>query len=177
MTEETKTIDTIKPEARPVGPLTADSSSLLKIEVTDNKIPPRDTLWYVCFTVIFLGLNALFIYQRDWSLVFFIVAAAGVTLWRGHSGRDMTLEIGHDGIKVNSKSILFDQIESFHFAMIGDDATLVFLPVKKHLPRITLILMDDSKVGKIREYLGDKVPETQTRDENIIDFVIRKLKL
>ena len=58
-------------EKKPVKEQTLNKT--LKIEVTDNKIPHRDPLWYVIFTLIFLASTSLIIYLSDWALLFFVI--------------------------------------------------------------------------------------------------------
>jgi hypothetical protein len=149
----------------------------INLKVIDNKIPPRGFLWYAIFTVIFIVATGLIIYFVDWALLFFVVVFGGVTLWRGNKGTEISLEIGSESIKINDKVFAFDTIESFYFSRIGDDFTVTFQMVKKYLPRLTFIFSDSIYVDQIRKRLGDKVPETEQREENMLDFIIRKLKL
>ncbi len=151
--------------------------SSVKIQVTDNKIPARGLLWYIIFTIVFLGSAGLIIYLRDWALLFFVIVFSGVTLWRGNKGAVMDLEVGSDGVKVNNKTFLLDEIESFYFSRIGEDFTITFQMMKKYLPRLTFIFIDYKYLEQIRQRINDKVPEREPREESYVDLLIRKLKL
>lgn len=156
---------------------TKTEGSYLSLKATDNKIPTRDILWYIFFTVMFLTVSATSIYLRDWALLSFVVVAAGVTLWRGNRGIDIILTVDNKGIKIDSKQFFYNHIENFYFSNIGEHATVTFQPLKKYDPRITLILLEEGSVEAIREKIGDNVPEKEPRDEGFLDFIIRKLKI
>src|SRR3990167_9753477 len=130
-----KEVDAIKLSVNktPQQPVTSDknlpkntSGPSVKLQVTDNKIPHRGVLWYILFTFVFLGASGLIIYFRDWALLFFVVVFAGITLWRGNKGTDITLEIDNEGVKINAKKFFFEQIESWYFSRIGGDFTINF---------------------------------------------------
>lgn len=180
--EDAPKLDTIAPGKRvdkkaDVAVAVSKKDSTAGFKMTDNKIPHRGVLWYVVFSLIFLVSSALIIYLSDWALLFFVVVFSGVTLWRGNMGTDINVGIYQEGIKINDKEFFFDQIESWHFSSIGDDYTVSFQMVKKYLPRLTFIFTDENYIDKIREGLGGRVPETEPREESIVDFLIRKLKV
>lgn len=152
-------------------------SSSFSIKVTDNKIPNRGFLWYVLFSLIFLASSAIIIYMGDWPLLFFVIVFAGVTLWRGHAGREMDFEIDQNGVRIDEKKFLFEQIESWYFSRVGDDVTVNFQLVKKYLPRLSFILTESMYLEQTRKSLESRVPEIEPKEEGFIDFFIRKLKI
>lgn len=165
-------------EAAPkTTPEQAKKDSAVSLGMTDNKIPHRGVIWYVFFVLTFLASSALIVYLSDWALLFFVVVFAGVTLWRGNMGTNIKFAINQEGIRVNEKMFLFNQVESWYFSTIGDDFTITLQMVKKYLPRLTYIFDDEKYLEQLRKALGDRIPETEPREESILDFVIRKLKI
>ncbi|RJO62273.1 hypothetical protein C4544_00280 [candidate division WS5 bacterium] len=154
-----------------------NSSSSFRIKVTDNKIPNRGFLWYIFFSLVFLASSAIIIYIGDWPLLFFVIVFAGVTLWRGHAGKEMDFEIDQNEVSIDEKKFPFEQIESWYFSRVGDDVTINFQLVKKYLPRLSFILNESKDLKQTRKALGSRVPEIEPKEEGFIDFFIRKLKI
>lgn len=154
-----------------------EEKELLRCNVVSSKIPHRGTWWYVAFTVIFVVLSSVIIYFGDWSLLFFIVAASGYSLWRGHESSQLTLTITNLGIRINNRRFGFEKVDSFYFARFGDDASVNFILSKKYLPRTSYIFLSHDDAGKARALLQNYIPEIEERDESISDFIVRKLKI
>lgn len=154
-----------------------EAKVLFSCDVVSNIVPKRGIWWHVIFTVIFVFGSGIVIYFGDWALLFFLVVAAGYSLWRGHEGRRMTFTIDTEGVKINDRRFRFNNIDNFYFGQFGDNHTINFFLTKKYIPRLTYLLLEESDLEKIRKFLQDKVPETEPAGEAISDFIIRKLKI
>lgn len=148
-----------------------------RLKVRDHKIPQRGILWYLIFTLLFIFSTTVIVILMDWFLLFFVICFAGYTLWRNTLGHEITLEINDSEVRVNTRTIPFDEIESFHFSSSGNDFTITFHMMKIYLPRLTFIFEDEKNINKLAERLDRHVPETEPKEENIPDFLIRKLKI
>lgn len=148
----------------------------LSIEVMDHKIPERGHFWYVAFALISLGIISVNIYFQDWTLLFFVTVFTIFTFWRGAHSAKMVLEISDEGVKINERHFLYEQIDSWCFSRIGNNPAITIQLVKKYLPNLTFIFMDSKYLGQVRDRLGRHVPETGPREENIVDLILRKLK-
>ncbi|MDO8507029.1 MAG: hypothetical protein Q7S53_00475 [bacterium] len=168
-----------KAESEKIGKSAEENSPkvLFQTDIRSNIVPKRGIWWHVIFTLIFVVVNGVVIYFNDWALLFFIVVAAGYSLWRGHEGHQMTLVIDADGVMVNTRKFKFDAIESYYFGLFGDNVTFNFFLMKKYVPRLTYLLLDEGDADKIRKVMQEKVPETEPMDERITDFIVRKLKM
>ena len=181
--EKKKSVDGIKPaEKKPAGPLKAKmqptgSKEPLVCDVMDYKVPKRGVWWHIVFFLVFIISGGLSIYFMDWALLFFIVVFAGYTLFRGAHGTTFKLSVDKDGIKINNKFFAFGSIESFYLSESGDSNTVTFQFIKKIYPRLTFLILDRKNTEALRSDLGEKVPETEYREEKFSDFFVRVLKL
>lgn len=156
---------------------TVNSNDLYTCTVTDNIIPHRGVIWYILFTLVFMASSALIIFYTDWVLLFVVIVAAGVLLWRGHQGKEMSLEISGKSITLGGKSFLFDDINHFYLSKIGDNQTVNMVLMKKYLPKITCIFFNNEDVPQVKQRLEKEIPTMGEIDESYIDLLIRKLKL
>jgi len=146
-------------------------------EATDNIIPHRNVVWYVFFTITFMIASTLVIFFADWPLLFVVIVAAGVILWRGHEGTKMKIEVTNEGILVNNKKFLFDNMNSFYISRIGEDMTINIILMKKYLPKLTYIFFQKEDAEKVKTIMEKKVPTMEQRKESYVDLIIRKLKI
>jgi len=163
-------LESTKQQSIPTNPISFD--------VTDNKIPPRGTQWYIGVTLAIMISTGLVIYLQDWYLLFFIIVFSGVILWRGHKGSSINLGFDDEGMSLNKKRFSFDDIDTFYFSKFGEDTTITFRMIKRYYPRITFILSSNEDSQIIRQRLVTaEVPESESRDEGFMDHITRKLKL
>ncbi len=161
---------------RPPGQI-GDSFHKSVFEVTDNYIPHRGIPWYVCFVIVFMVSSALVVFFADWAILFVLVAAASVLLWRGHQGVRMNLEVTEKAIIIQNKTFMFDKINSFYISPIGDHLALHIILMKKYVPKLTFIFFNHDDADEVCRKMDPYVPFQGLKDESYIDLLIHRLKL
>ncbi len=150
----------------------------LSLKVIDNNISKRGFLWYLLFSIVFISVSAVSIYYGQWVVLFVTAVFALAILWHGQKNHSMTFEITQRSILINRREFLFQTISEYYFSMSGAEGAVNIVLRKKALPVLTYILPGGEKdLVLIREGLGDKIPETEPRQESITDILVRVLKL
>jgi len=154
-----------------------ETQVLFSCPIVSNVIPKRGIWWHIIFSLIFISLSSLLIYLREWAFLFFLVITAGYSLWRGHDGKEMTLQVDGQGVKINQRRLLYQNIDNYFFGTFGQHKIINFVLTKKYLPKASFLFVNNEDAEQLRKYLQDRVPEAEEAEEGWVDFIARKLKI
>jgi len=137
----------------------------------------RNWIWYlVTICAIVLVLIYTF-YVRQWILTA-VVVVIGLILYLSNriKPRNMQYRIDGQGLHVNDKIFSFDQLKSYWFFDKDGKSYLNVISTFRFLPVITAQINPDLK-DEIRAMLGAYVPESNRKDEDLVDKINRFLKV
>lgn len=137
----------------------------------------RNTLWFIVFGVIVVGLMALAIFLMD-SISFAIlvpVMAAALLVYINRPPRVLDYTIGRQGIHINDNLYSFSEFKGFGVIRDGEEYSVMLIPTKRFRPGVVIYFPEDSGEA-IVDMLGARLP-MQTLHLDIVDTVLRKLRI
>lgn len=138
----------------------------------------KGVIWYMAAAAIILAIIGYFVWQRDWFSVGITVVVSAVLFWYVATARPKSVNyaITSFGIQVGERFYPFSDIHSFWLNYTPKVQKLNFVFTKKYLPTL-VVDISNTEAQKVKIILSRKIPEQPGRTENILDRVIRALKL
>jgi hypothetical protein len=135
-------------------------------------------IWYLLASLAALAIAGYFVWQRDWFSVGITVVVTAVLFWYAATARPKTINyaITSFGIQAGDRFYQFSEIHSFWMTYNQNVKKLNFVFAKKYLPTL-VVDISNAQAEKIRVILSRKLPEQPGRGENILDRLVRALKL
>jgi hypothetical protein len=135
----------------------------------------RGSGWYAMLIVVTLALAAGAYLLKD-ILAAAIIIALGAVVAMSAKRRPQQLQytVSDNGLSIGQKSYSYSQFRSFAVIHEGQLSSLVFVPIKRLLPPLS-IYFDDNDEDKVLAIVGQHLPLEQ-RDPDRMDKLTRRLK-
>ncbi len=165
-------------QERSDGGVSHDAVFAGEISWTASEFVPHDKSagWY---GLLALGgaLGALLIYwltkdKITTGIIVFAVLAFGFLAAR--RPKEQTYAIDHTGLHVGRRSYAMHTFKSFSVAEDGHNATVVFMPLKRFMPPLTIYLSPDSG-EKVIDFLAQTLPFEQHR-QDAVDSLMKRIR-
>lgn len=134
--------------------------------------------WYVYFVVLGAVLIIYFLFFRgiDWTAAL-LVGVALLAIYRQayRHPKNIPVEIGPDGIKVDAKTSPYTDLASFHLTNHGPYVSLEF-QTKRRVGLPISVLLGSQEPDTIRTVVGRYLPEKTTDTTYINDLIGRWLR-
>jgi hypothetical protein len=134
--------------------------------------------WYLVAGLIVLSIIGYLAWQQNWYLIGITVVISAVLFWYVSTARPetVTYAITPFGVQVGEKFYPFTDIHSYWIIYTPAVQKLNIIFNKKYLPALVI---DVSKAdpNKIKVLLSNRIPEQPNRSENLLDKILRALKI
>jgi hypothetical protein len=135
-------------------------------------------VWYLIAGVIVLSIIGYLAWQQNWYLIGITVIISAVLFWYVATARPetVTYSITSFGIQVGERFYPFQDIHSYWMTYTPQVQKLNMVFNKKYMPALVI---DISKADptKIKVLLANRIPEQPNRTENLLDKILRTLKI
>ena len=141
--------------------------------------PERNKAWYFGFSIISVLLIAYAVWTANFLFAFIIFLSSIIMLLVGsQEPRDVLVQIGNNGIVVDGKLHLFQDINSFAIVYQPPIAKLLYIEPKSAISqRIRLELFDQDPI-ELRSHLRQFLQEDlDLQGEHFSDIVGRLLRI
>lgn len=148
-------------------------------EIKSHTKQEKNLVWYILFGFAITLVSAYFAWTKDWFPLGIVVVSSGLFLWsqtRQPNEEKSRLEFNRLGIKIDEHFYPFEELHSFWMNFNPKNTILNIMLVKKYLPAIQLDITNTDPY-LIKQILTKKIPEQEKRTENMIDALVRILKL
>ena len=144
-------------------------------EYLDNQ---HDTVWYIIFAIVVLGLLAVafFVMDRSWSfMALIIVSAAALLVYIKRPPRVIHYSLSSEGLYAGETLHLFDDFKSFGILKDGEHFSVVLIPKKRFSPGVT-VYFPENYGESIVDIFGARLPMQDVKLD-FIDKIVRKLRI
>ncbi len=134
--------------------------------------------WYSVALVLIIALIGYSAWQNDWFVIGVTIVVSAIMFWyiRTINPTDVEYKITPIGLYLDDKFYPFSEIHSFWMVYNSSVKNLYLTFRKKYLPSV-IINIENIDPILLKGYLLRKIPEQEDRGENIIDKLIRTLRL
>ena len=172
-------IETNTPEANYVEPKKAPVDEPPVHWMASEYIhPEKNSLWYVLFVVVVLGLIAVDVFLlRSYSFsVLVLVMAASVIVYSRRPPRSIQYTLsGKQGLYIGERLYNLADFKAFGLIRDGEHHSIMLIPIKRFAPGVSVYFPEE--VGeKIVDILGLRLP-MEILKLDAIDIIVRKLRL
>lgn len=169
--EESK--DTVEPDKKPII-----DNEPVHWTASEYIVEDKNTLWFVIFGIVALGLIAvdIFLLKSYTFSVLVVVMAVALIVYSRRPPRviEYTLS-GDQGLYAGDKLYHFNEFKAFGLIRDRDQHSIMLIPTKRFSPGVSVYFPEE--VGeKIVDILGARLP-METLKLDIIDILVRKLRL
>lgn len=131
--------------------------------------------WYMTLVLIAAVITLLtYLITKDkfsTGVVLLVVIMFGVVA--GRKPRTQQYSLGRAGIQVGPKVYNFKDFKTFSVAHEGASASVIFMPLKRFMPALTLYLAPDME-DRVVDYLAAVLPFEQHKDD-MVDSLLRRI--
>ncbi|MGE5327832.1 MAG: hypothetical protein ACM3KH_00695 [Thiobacillus sp.] len=138
----------------------------------------KDTLWFVVFGIIVLGLMALDIfYIKSYTFsALVVVMAIAVIVFSRRPPRIIDYTLSHDqGLYIGDKLHHFSEFKSFGLVQDSGRHSIMLIPVKRFAPGVSVYFPEEAG-ERIVDIFGTRLP-MQDLKLDFVDVLVRKLRL
>jgi hypothetical protein len=132
--------------------------------------------WYAGLVMAAIVVGALiFLITHDWlSLAVVIVAALLFGVYGSHQPRQLEYRLDQQGLDIGPKHYGYDQFRSFSVMPEGAFSSIVFMPLKRFSPLISIYYAPEDE-DRIVALLAEKLP-VEERRRDPVDSLMRRLR-
>lgn len=137
----------------------------------------RNTLWFVLFALVVVGLMAAAIFLMD-ALSFAIlvpVMAAALLVYIHRPPRILDYTLGAKGLHINDRLYSFAEFKGFGIIRDGEEYSVMLIPTKRFKPGVVVYFPEEAGEAII-DMLGARLPMLKL-ELDIVDQIIRKLRI
>lgn len=137
----------------------------------------RGASWYMGLIVIAIILAAaIYFLTKDYiASVIVVVTAIVIAVFSMQKPREVTYNLGADGLRINEKLYLYGHFKSFAVVREEGSASINLIPTKRFLPAISLYF-EPGLETRIVQILGRHLPYEE-HDPDRLDRISRRLRL
>ena len=178
---------TMTPEATPTVPMTpvegatpeGDESAEQPVywQATEYIQREKNSLWFILFIVITLGLMAIAIFLiQSWTFAVLIpVMATALLTYTHRPPRLLNYTLSRKGLHVNDHLYSFAEFKAFGVIRDGGEYSIMLLPIKRFRPGVSVYFPEE--VGEaLVDMLGARLPMRELHLD-VVDKIIRKLRI
>jgi len=139
----------------------------------------RHPKWYIWMALVAVALVGYGIYTSNYMFAFIILLTSIILVLAGNEKPQPALvQIGTNGVTVNGRFYLYDQLNDFAILYQPPETKVLYLQPKNALkPRLRLTLEDEDPVA-VRNHLKKYLEEDlDLREEHFSDIFARFLRL
>ncbi|HSX30407.1 MAG TPA: hypothetical protein VLE99_00625 [Candidatus Saccharimonadales bacterium] len=135
----------------------------------------KGTNWYVALAAGAVGAAALdYVITKDKiSSVVILLAAAMFGLYAGHKPRVLEYALSLQGLLIGDKMYSFQDYKNFSVVPEGGIASIVFMPLKRFTPLLTVYVAPD-KEDAVIDFLSQVLPFEHHRPDPV-DGLLRRI--
>ena len=177
--KEAKAETELKVKEEKDSAVTAESNrTLLSWSGESFDYAEKGIIWYSAAVFILLAIIGYFVWQKDWFSIGITVVVSGILFWYTATARPKTIEYSLTtfGVQAGERFYPFAEIHSYWMIYTPKVKKVNFELAKKYLPTL-VVDISSAEAEKVRIILSRKLPEQEGRGENIIDRVLRVIKL
>jgi hypothetical protein len=153
-----------------------DEAPLFFWETADHVTRDRSVGWYFMLTLVAIVIAGVFYFQKNWSAMFFVLGATFLFFVVSQiKPRKISSAIYELGIITDGKVYNFDEMKNFWISQ-GEITRLNFQK-NGRIAAIVSMPIEESDTEKIVEMLNGKLPQEETKGENLVDRVNRMMRL
>ena len=158
-----------------VKKISADEA-LLSWDAPDFVHHERDVKWYILASIGFLGLLSYSVYIKDWFfIIIMVVVLVGIVAYLKTTPQIKHYSLSRTGLHIGEMFYPYDILHSFWIVYNNHSQVVNIIQNKKYVPAITIRLEEQDPLV-VRKILGKYIPEDSKRGENMIDWLVRRLK-
>jgi len=139
----------------------------------------RGSLWYVLMSVGALLLMAYAVWTQNFLFAFLVLLMAIILILAGNEpARNVLVQVGDNGIVVDGKLFLFQDVEQFAIVYQPPYTKILYIDHRNPvIPRLTIPLEEQNPL-ELRDHLKRYAREDlDLQDEHLSDMVARLLKI
>ena len=184
---QTNPVVTMTPEAAQSVPVTpvegatpeGDESAEQPVywQATEYIQREKNSLWFILFIVITLGLMAIAIFLiQSWTFAVLIpVMATALLTYTHRPPRLLNYTLSRKGLHVNDHLYSFAEFKAFGVIRDGGEYSIMLLPIKRFRPGVSVYFPEE--VGEaLVDMLGARLPMRELHLD-VVDKIIRKLRI
>jgi hypothetical protein len=156
------------PEANSGAPMTWTASEFISHE--------KSSRWYgglILAAILAAGL--IYLFTKDIiSASFVLIAALFFGIMAARKPRELQYSLHGNSLKIGQKNYTLDQFRSFAVIDEGAIPSIVFMPLKRFSPLITIYYAPDDE-HKIIDILADRLP-FEERDQDPLDRFMHRIR-
>ena len=184
---QTNPVVTMTPEATQSVPVTpvegatpeGDESAEQPVywQATEYIQREKNSLWFILFIVITLGLMAIAIFLiQSWTFAVLIpVMATALLTYTHRPPRLLNYTLSRKGLHVNDHLYSFAEFKAFGVIRDGGEYSIMLLPIKRFRPGVSVYFPEE--VGEaLVDMLGARLPMRELHLD-VVDKIIRKLRI
>ena len=132
--------------------------------------------WYFALAVSAALISALvYLITKDViSVAVVVVAALLLGVYGSHKPRELEYRLDEHGIGIAHKYYSFDQFRSFSVRAEGAFTSIIFMPLKRFAPPISIYYAPDDE-DKIMAALSSRLPFEEAR-RDAVDNLMRRIR-
>lgn len=132
--------------------------------------------WYgmLALSTAVLALAILFLTKDKISTGVVVLAAIVFGIYASRKPRTLGYSVGRTGLTIGQKTYTYDQFRSFSLLDEGAFSSIVFMPLKRFMPLLT-IYYDPKDEQQIVTTLSDRLP-METHHLDLIDQLMRRVR-
>lgn len=134
----------------------------------------RTARWYIIAALLIVAIIAYSVWQRDWFIIGIVIVVSAILFWYMHVAvpQNVAYRLTPMGIYVENRFYPFSEMHSFWIVYDQNVKSLYIIFRKKYLPALT-INIESLDPLVLKSYLSKKLPEQESRGENLIDKIAR----
>ena len=134
----------------------------------------KSPAWYGLLALggVASGILIYFITKDKITTGIILFAALALGIFAGRKPRVQEYGVSHAGLRVGQKNYAFYDFKSFSVAEEGAIITIVFLPLKRFMPALTIYVAPDVE-DKVVDFLADILPIEKHRQDMVDSFMKR----
>ena len=139
---------------------------------------PKGGWWYAIISLLALAIVGYFAYSRDFLTATLFLALAGLLIFFARkSPRNLEIELGPGGLKINAFRIPYHEIKTFWVVYEPPEIKTLNFETTATLNRYLTLQLGNEDPVAIRKFLLEYMVEDLERGEHFTDRISRALKL
>lgn len=157
----------------------ADAQDLFVWEAPAWERHERHVHWYLWMSAIALGFAGYAVFTGNYLFAFIIFLITIILVLAGNEDpHTMLVQIGHNGVVVDGKLYMYDQLHDFSIIYHPPETKFLYLEPKAYTHGRIKIPLDNQDPVSIRTHLRQYMQEDlDLRDEHVSDIIGRLLKI
>lgn len=154
-----------------------DDDSLIHWSAEEYVSNEKNSLWFVIFGIVVVGLVALDIFlikSYTFSVLVVVMAIAVIVLSR-RPPRTINYSMSGQGVYIGERLYHFSEYKSFGVLNDAGQHSIMLMPIKRFSPGVTIYFPFEAG-EKIVDILGARLPMQELKLD-VIDVIVRKLRL